>query len=145
MSYKSILVHVNNSRNAEQRYELAFEVVTRESARALGVAMTIVSRYLYQPSLINGTDVGMANYINTMTDFAREQATAVALSYRTDCSDQNGITHLLVYHVVRKPCPRHVASDPYPLAQIGSSQSHCVRTDPSPQLNISTDSPPEGM
>ncbi|MGV3743201.1 MAG: universal stress protein [Burkholderiaceae bacterium] len=91
MSYKSILVHVDDALNAARRYEMAFQTAERENAHVLGAAMTGISRHIYQPPLIDGTDAGMVDYMITMGDLAREQA-AKSLDAFKDMARARGIS-----------------------------------------------------
>jgi nucleotide-binding universal stress UspA family protein len=46
MSYKTILVHVDQSTHAPQRIRIAAEIALRDNAHLTGLAMTGVSRFL---------------------------------------------------------------------------------------------------
>lgn len=64
MTYKTILVHADQSRHAPQRIRVAAELALRDNAHLTGVAMTGVSRYLLdgdaatlkEPALITHMD-----------------------------------------------------------------------------------------
>lgn len=47
MSYKTILVHVDHSRHAEQRIQAAARLAVAENAHLVGAAMTGISRFVY--------------------------------------------------------------------------------------------------
>lgn len=49
MSYKTVLVHVDNSASAQRRYELAASIAKSQGAHLMGVAATGVSRFIQTP------------------------------------------------------------------------------------------------
>lgn len=49
MSYKTVLVHVDNSANVQLRYALAVAIAKSQDAHLLGVAATGVSRFIQTP------------------------------------------------------------------------------------------------
>lgn len=49
MSYKTVLVHVDNSMNASRRYQLAAAIAESQNAHLTGVAATGVSRFIQSP------------------------------------------------------------------------------------------------
>lgn len=53
MSYKTILVHADASRHADERIRVAARLARAEGAHLVGAAMTGISRYLYQDSGID--------------------------------------------------------------------------------------------
>ncbi|MFZ6646851.1 universal stress protein [Undibacterium sp. TJN25] len=72
MSYQSILVHVDQSRNVEARIRIAANIANAEGAHLIGVAMTGISRWMYANSAPMFADPGMV--INL--DFLKEKAQA---------------------------------------------------------------------
>ncbi len=70
MSYQSILVHVDQSRNSAERIRIAARIANAENAHLIGVAMTGVSRWMYANSAPMFADPGMV--INL--DFLRDRA-----------------------------------------------------------------------
>ncbi len=70
MTYKTILVHVDEARNAEARIALAANMAIRNEAHLIGCAFTGVSRFLYA-SLATGTDgTAMGEYLKTLQENA---------------------------------------------------------------------------
>jgi nucleotide-binding universal stress UspA family protein len=53
MSYRTILVHADQSRHAPERIRVAARLALAEGAHLVGAAMTGISRYLYQDSSID--------------------------------------------------------------------------------------------
>ena len=53
MSYKTILVHADHSRHADERVRVAARLALSQGAHLVGAAMTGLSRYLYQDSSID--------------------------------------------------------------------------------------------
>ena len=52
MSYKTILVHVDQSRHAPARIRIAAALARAENAHLIGAAMSGISRYVYQNSVL---------------------------------------------------------------------------------------------
>jgi nucleotide-binding universal stress UspA family protein len=63
MTYRTILVHVDNSSNAAARIELAAALAERERAHLIGTAMTGVPHYMYSGSMYEGSGVIIADYL----------------------------------------------------------------------------------
>ena len=59
MSYKTILVHVDQSKHAPARIRIAAQLALAENAHLIGAALTGLSRYIYQSSVI-GFDAPIA-------------------------------------------------------------------------------------
>jgi nucleotide-binding universal stress UspA family protein len=70
MPYKSILVHVDESNHVDARIEIAAKIAMTEDAHLIGVAMTGISRFLYQTMAFNQD----ASVINPYFDTLRQQA-----------------------------------------------------------------------
>ena len=70
MSYKTVLVHVDESEHASERIKLAAGIAMAEHAHLIGTAMTGASRYLVQTQML------AERYPNLKThlDFLRERA-----------------------------------------------------------------------
>ncbi|HEX7647509.1 MAG TPA: universal stress protein [Noviherbaspirillum sp.] len=70
MSYKTVLVHVDESEHASDRIKLAASIAMAEHAHLIGTAMTGASRYLVQTQML------AERYPNLKThlDFLRERA-----------------------------------------------------------------------
>lgn len=70
MSYKTVLVHVDESEHASERIKLAASIAMAEHAHLIGTAMTGASRYLVQTQML------AERYPNLKThlDFLRERA-----------------------------------------------------------------------
>jgi len=63
MNYRTILVHVNKSGNAAERFRLAAELADRERAHLVGAALTGVPRYMYSGSMFEGSGVMISDYL----------------------------------------------------------------------------------
>ncbi|MFC7514876.1 universal stress protein [Herbaspirillum sp. GCM10030257] len=70
MSYKTILVHVDESTRAGERIKLAAAVAMTENAHLIGTAMTGASRFLVQARLLVELDPNLRTHL----DFLRERA-----------------------------------------------------------------------
>lgn len=70
MSFKTILVHVDESKHAADCIRIASEIALAENAHLIGAAMTGVSRYLYRDQTIIDNDPGLITHMA----FLRERA-----------------------------------------------------------------------
>lgn len=70
MSFKTILVHVDEAPRAAERIRLAAELALQDGGHLLGVAMTGVARTLYQDAVIDEQDPNLALHLG----FLRERA-----------------------------------------------------------------------
>jgi nucleotide-binding universal stress UspA family protein len=71
MSYKTILVHVDESRRAGERIKLAAAVAMAGNAHLIGTAMTGASRYLLQTHLLIEPDPHLTEQLNLLRQRAR--------------------------------------------------------------------------
>jgi nucleotide-binding universal stress UspA family protein len=74
VSYKTILVHVDKSRNASERIKLAAALAMNENAHVIGAALTGVSRYIYHAGLISDIDPDLTTHMSAQLDLLRERA-----------------------------------------------------------------------
>jgi len=70
MSFKTILVHVDESPRLAERIRLAAELAVQDDGHLVGVAMTGISRSLYEDQLVDDSDPNLALHLN----FVRERA-----------------------------------------------------------------------
>lgn len=70
MSYKSILVHVDESSRASERIKIAAAIAMTQKAHLIGTAMTGASRYLLQARMLAELDPNLKNHL----EFLRERA-----------------------------------------------------------------------
>lgn len=70
MSYKTILVHVDESSRSNLRIRVAGEIAKKEGAHLIGTAVTGVSRFIYQDGNISASDPNLTIHLN----FLRERA-----------------------------------------------------------------------
>lgn len=75
MTYQSILVHVDQSRNATERMRIAARIAIAEHAHLIGVAMTGVSRWMYANSAPMFADPGMVINLDMLRDKAQNALT----------------------------------------------------------------------
>jgi nucleotide-binding universal stress UspA family protein len=75
MSYKTILVHVDQSEHAATRIKIAAEIAMAENAHLVGVAMTGISRFLYQESAMDISGTIVAAQLDAMNDNAQQALT----------------------------------------------------------------------
>lgn len=70
MSYKTILVHVDESTRASERIKIAAAIAMTQSAHLIGTAMTGASRYLVQTRMLAELDPNLRTHL----DFLRQRA-----------------------------------------------------------------------
>jgi nucleotide-binding universal stress UspA family protein len=66
MSYKTIVVHVDASRNVDKRIEAAAYIAVAENAHVIGVAATGVSQFLQETVSMNRNDPAIAPLLETL-------------------------------------------------------------------------------
>lgn len=74
MSYKTVLVHVDKSRNSDERIKIAAMIAMNEHAHLTGAALTGISRYLYEAGLINDNDPNLTTHLQAQLEVLRERA-----------------------------------------------------------------------
>lgn len=72
MSYKTILVHVDQSKHAAARIRIAAEIAVKENAHLIGAAMTGLSRFLYEESALDLSRTVLANHVDLLQQRASE-------------------------------------------------------------------------
>src|SRR4051812_17366769 len=75
MSYKTILVHVDDAKNADTRIELAAQLALSEDAHLIGTAMTGISRFLYESVAVSPDDPGIIPYLDILRKRANDTLT----------------------------------------------------------------------
>lgn len=70
MSYKTILVHVDESPHASERIKIAAAIAMTQDAHLIGTAMTGASRYLVQTRMLVELDPNLRTHL----DFLRQRA-----------------------------------------------------------------------
>lgn len=91
MSYKTILVHVDQSKHTAARINAAAKIAIAENAHLIGTAITGISRFIYQDTDIDLTRTVIASQIDSLNERAKRalaQFDAIAkqmgvLSYET--------------------------------------------------------------
>jgi nucleotide-binding universal stress UspA family protein len=79
MSYKTILVHVDQSRHMAERVRLAILIALSEKAHLTGAATTGVSRFVYETDGVPPKDPTLAAHL----DFLRERAGHALAEFET--------------------------------------------------------------
>lgn len=70
MTYKTVLVHVDESSRSDLRVKVAAEIAKADNAHLIGTAVTGVSRFIYQDGNISASDPNLTIHLN----FLRERA-----------------------------------------------------------------------
>ncbi|MBY0240722.1 MAG: universal stress protein [Burkholderiaceae bacterium] len=70
MAYRSILVHVDETPRVAERIRYAVDLALQDDGHLLGVALTGISRVLYQNAILDEQDPNLALHLN----FLRERA-----------------------------------------------------------------------
>jgi nucleotide-binding universal stress UspA family protein len=79
MAYKTILVHVNESRHTDTRVRIAADIATRESAHLVGVAATAVPSEFYLAGVMGDSNAGLEIYL----EYLRERANAALAEFES--------------------------------------------------------------
>jgi nucleotide-binding universal stress UspA family protein len=72
MSYKTLLVHVDEAKNIDTRIGIAAQLAMTEGAHLIGAAMTGVSRFLYDSMAIAPGEPSIMPYLGTMRQRAED-------------------------------------------------------------------------
>lgn len=78
MSYKTILVHVDEARNADARIGLAARLAISEDAHLIGTALTGITRFLYETVATEAGTAGIEPYLEQM----RQRADKLLLHFQ---------------------------------------------------------------
>lgn len=70
MSYKTILVHIDESKRIDQRIKVAAGIALHENAHLIGAAMTGISRFLYQNGTFDKQDPNLAAHLALLRERA---------------------------------------------------------------------------
>lgn len=70
MSYKTLLVHIDDTERSDYRVKIAAELAKQEQAHLIGTAVTGVSRYIYQDGNIGAADPNLAVQLKFLRDRA---------------------------------------------------------------------------
>lgn len=84
MSYKTILVHVDQSHHAAARIKIAAKIAIAENAHLVGTAMTGISRYIYQEGVV---------FINADIDALYERANLALDQFEAIASQMGVLTY----------------------------------------------------
>lgn len=87
MSYKTILVHVDASSRCPTRIKIAAQLAIQSDAHLTGVAVTGVSRYIYEGSAINANDPNLGTHL----DWLKQRALSAAEQF-AKLAPQLGVT-----------------------------------------------------
>jgi len=79
MTYKTVLVHVDESERSALRTRFAAEIAKAEDAHLIGTAVTGVSRFIYQDGNISANDPNLTIHLN----FLRERAEKAISNFNT--------------------------------------------------------------
>ncbi|MFZ6719546.1 universal stress protein [Undibacterium sp. Ji49W] len=72
MTYKTILVHVDESERSNFRVKLAAEIARAEDAHLIGTAVTGVSRFIYQDGNISANDPNLTIHLKYLRERAEK-------------------------------------------------------------------------
>ncbi|AXA91624.1 universal stress protein [Massilia sp. YMA4] len=70
MAYKTILVHLDETPHAGARVLMAAELALQNDAHVIGVALTGVSRFLYQNEMVDEQDPNLARHLDVLRERA---------------------------------------------------------------------------
>lgn len=72
MTYKTILVHIDQSRHAGERIRVACNIAISENAHLVGVAMTGISRFVYQDNAFGVTGSIISAQVDALTESGKQ-------------------------------------------------------------------------
>ncbi len=72
MSYKTVLVHVDQSRQATVRAGVVADIARAQSAHLVGAAMTGISRYVFDSGAFNPNDPTFSHHLEHLRRYASE-------------------------------------------------------------------------
>ena len=72
MNFKTLLVHVDTSRQAATRIDLAAQMAMTHDAHLIGTAMTGISRIIFQKNPISVPEPVLMHHVDTLRDHARQ-------------------------------------------------------------------------
>ncbi|MFZ6644728.1 universal stress protein [Undibacterium sp. TJN25] len=75
MSYKTVLVHVDESIRSDFRARIAADIARDEGAHLIGTAVTGVSRFIYQDGNISSADPNLATHLQFLSERAARSVT----------------------------------------------------------------------
>lgn len=87
MNLKTLLVHVDTSKNAAKRIDLAAQLAITHDAHLIGVAMTGISRVVFQDNPIRPPDPVLLHHVEALREHARQ-----ALQQFEDRTHRMGLT-----------------------------------------------------
>lgn len=82
MSYKTVLVHVDETSRSDFRVKIAAEIAMLDGGHLVGTAVTGVSRFIYQDGNISASDPNLTIHLN----FLRERAEKATVNFNTTVS-----------------------------------------------------------
>lgn len=89
MTYKTILVHVDESDRSNLRVKFAAEIAKAEDAHLIGTAVTGVSRFIYQDGNISASDPNLTIHLN----FLRERAEKAVANFNREVETSGVSSH----------------------------------------------------
>ena len=89
MNFKTLLVHVDTSRQATTRIDLAAQLAIAHGAHLIGTAMTGISRFVFQDNPIRPPDPVLSHHVDALRDHARH-----ALRQFEESARMAGVTSL---------------------------------------------------
>ena len=72
MSYKSILVHVDQTDQAGERIRLAAALAEASQAHLIGTAMTGISHLVFEEGAFNQHDPAIEHHLKSLRDYATQ-------------------------------------------------------------------------
>ena len=87
MNFKTLLVHVDTSRQSATRIDLAAQMAITHNAHLIGTAMTGISRIVFQDNPIRPPDPVLLHHVEALRDHARQ-----ALQNFEDRAHRMGVT-----------------------------------------------------
>jgi len=77
MSYKTVLVHLDESKRAELRIKIASDIAKQNEAHLIGTALTGISRFIYQDGNFSTGDTNLQIHLQLMRERAEKPSQAL--------------------------------------------------------------------
>ncbi|MBR7798846.1 universal stress protein [Undibacterium fentianense] len=85
MTYKTLLVHVDESKSSTKRTELALQIANKFDSHLTGVALTGISRYIFESTELGAGDPNIMFHLSAL----RERADNAVKHFKRICLEQN--------------------------------------------------------
>jgi len=93
MTYKTVLVHVDDSSGASVRIRAAVALAAQEKTHLVGAAMSGVSRYFYTGTAFDDNDPNMIEYLSAYAEVLEERAREALNDFNKIASEADALSY----------------------------------------------------